>query len=352
MAAAIPESEDEQRASFLPDMCGVRAIFGVVITGELLAIVLSLIVGGVGPGALERLSFLSLFIQWIGISAAAVLCTSRRLIARLPEAWGAVASYLLILLVVYVLSEVALGLINPLAPGTPFISLARPDFLIRTLGISAIVAALVLRYFFVQHHWRLRIVSEAAARLEALQARIRPHFLFNCMNTIASLTRSDPIAAEKAIEDLSDLFRASMARTRTMASFDEELALVHGYLNIEKLRLGERLQTRFSLDTVPPAAQIPLLTLQPLVENAIYHGIEPLKAGGIIEISIACTSDAIEIQVVNPVAEVADAHRQGNRLAQENIRQRLHAQFGEHGGLEVHRDDRHYRAIVRLPLGI
>jgi len=346
----MEDSENGRRATFLPDMCGVRALFGVVIVGELLAIALTLSGSEPGAAALDRFSLLSLFIQWVGLSAAAALCLLRDLIGRLPETLAAVASYLLILFVVYCVSEIAWWVINPLAADVPLIRLGRGDFLIRTLGISAIVGALVLRYFFVQHHWKLRMVSEAEARLEALNARIRPHFLFNCMNTIASLTRTDPVGAERAIEDLSDLFRASMAEARTLATFAEEVELVRGYLNIETLRLGPRLRTEWDIDDIPGTTPIPLLTLQPLVENAIYHGIEPLRDGGVIEITARRHDALLEITIVNPLTQATSPRRHGNRLAQENVRQRLRAQFGLRGGLDIRADHGKYQVIVTVPM--
>jgi two-component system, LytTR family, sensor histidine kinase AlgZ len=341
---------DSKRVSFLPDLCGVRALFGVVVIGELLAIVLTLVGGGIAAPALERLSLISLFTQWIGLSAAAVLCLSRRWLERLPETLAALVSYLMILIVVYVISELAWWVINPIAGIEPVIDLERADFLVRSLGISAIVGALVLRYFYVQHHWKQRIVSEAQARLEALQARIRPHFLFNCMNTIASLTRSDPRAAERAVEDLADLFRASMGENRSLVTFDEEIELVRGYLNIEALRLGPRLKTEWQIEGLPSSGRIPPLTLQPLVENAIYHGIEPLRTGGVIEISGACDDRCVRISIVNPVTSATSPHHRGNRLAQENVKQRLIAHFGERGGLEIDAKDDRYRVTVTVPM--
>jgi len=338
-----------QSGTFLPDMCGVRALFGVVIIGELLAVVLTLAASGTNAGALERLSMMSLFIQWIGLSAAASLCLSRRLLARLPDTAAALVGYLLILMVVYLICEVVWWVINPLSVGTPLVSVSRGDFLVRVLGTSAIVGALVLRYFFVQHHSKQRMVSEAEARLDALQARIRPHFLFNCMNTIASLTRSEPAAAERAIEDLSDLFRASMAEARTLVSFEEEFDLVRGYLNIEALRLGERLRTQWDIAAIPEAVRIPLLTFQPLVENAIYHGIEPLPEGGIIEIRATCEEDCIAVVVSNPLSEAKTPHQSGNRLAQDNVRQRLEAHFGPRGRLDIDTRDGGYYATVTVP---
>ncbi len=343
-------AENNQRATFLPDLCGVRALFGVVVIGELLAVILTLVGSGITTAALDRLSLISLFTQWIGLSATAALCLSRRWIERLPERFAATAGYVVILLVVYLISELAWSVINPLTGVDPVINLERVDFLVRTLGVSAIVAALVLRYFYLQHHWKQRTISEAQARLEALQARIRPHFLFNCMNTIASLTRTDPRAAERAVEDLADLFRASMGEARSLVTFDEEFDLVRGYLNIEVSRLGPRLQTQWDIDALPALGKIPLLTLQPLVENAIYHGIEPLRDGGVIEISAICEDGCAKISIVNPVTSATSSHHQGNRLAQENVRQRLVAHFGERGGLEIKETKDKYRVTVSIPM--
>ncbi len=346
----MTNADDTQRTTFLPDLCGVRALFGVVIIGELLAVVLTLVGSGIAANMLDRLSLISLFIQWIGLSAAAALCLLRHWIGRLPETLSALASYLVILLVVYLISELAWWVVNPLAGVAPIIEIGHSDFLTRTLGISAIVGALALRYFFVQHHWKLRTVSEARARLEALQARIRPHFLFNCMNTIASLTRTDPNAAEQAVEDLADLFRASMGEGHSLVTFEAEFELVRGYLNIESLRLGQRLKTKWNIEALPSSGRIPLLTLQPLVENAIYHGIEPLRDGGVIEISAACADGCVVISIVNPVTKGTSPHHQGNRLAQENVEQRLLAHFGSRGGLEIDARDGKYRVTVTVPM--
>ena len=342
--------DSDRHALFLPDLCGVRALFSVVVIGELLAVMLTLVSSGISPSTLEQLSLVSMFTQWIGMSAAAALCWTRGWLERLTETGAALMSYLLILLVAYMVSEIAWWVINPRSGIDPIIGLEHTDFLARTLGISAIVGALVLRYFYVQHHWKLRTVSEAQARLEALQARIRPHFLFNCMNTIASLTRTDPVAAERAVEDLADLFRASMGEARSLFAFEEEFALVRGYLNIEALRLGARLRTKWDIESIPVSGRIPLLTLQPLVENAIYHGIEPLADGGLIEISAVCADGHICVSIDNPVTTTTTRHHHGNRLAQENVSQRLLAHFGDRGGLEIHEQDDRYRVTVTVPM--
>jgi len=221
-------------------------------------------------------------------------------------------------------------------------------FVLRNLGIGAIVSALALRYFYIQHHSRQRMLAESEARFAALQARIRPHFLFNSMNTIASLTRSDATAAEAAIEDLADLFRASLGDGRKMIPLREELDLTRRYLRMEELRLGPRLRVQWEVAALPDDAQIPPLTLQPLVENAIYHGIERLAEGGTVTIRGQIEGELITLGVTNPVV-AGSQQRAGNRVAVDNIRQRLAFHFGESARLSCAPEDGHYRAAITLP---
>ena len=188
-----------EESHFLPDLCGLRPLFVIVVVGELIAITLVLALYGTRAMALEEFALISLLTQWLGLSAAAVLCVSRRYLMRFSENAAIVVSYCLMMLAFATVAELAWQ-VSAIVGGA-IITIGHHDFLVRVLAIGAIVTALVLRYFYLQHHWRLRTISEAGARLEALQARIRPHFLFNCMNTIASLTRTDPASAEKAIED-------------------------------------------------------------------------------------------------------------------------------------------------------
>lgn len=284
-------------AVFLPDLCGVTALFVVVVVSELVALVVVVGGDGFGPRFVNDLALLSLYTQWLGLSSAAMLCFARKPLNGLNERAIATFSYLLILAVTYAVAELAWWVVNPVVGAGALIKLSHGDLILRTVLISAVVAALVLRYFYVQFHWKHRIASEAQARLEALQARIRPHFFFNCMNSIASLTRSDPALAERAVEDLADLFRASFTDAQAPVPFAEEIAFVERYLNIERLRLGDRLAVKWSIAALPPGARLPLLSLQPIVENAIYHGIEPASGGGSIGISASMVNNRLLVEV-------------------------------------------------------
>lgn len=341
---------DSLEHSFLPDLCGVRPLFAVVIIGELLVFMLVVVRAGFSDVALHELALLSLYVQWIGMSAAAALCVSRRWLSRLGERAAAALSYGLVMAIAAAVCGLATLIIYPQSGDDALVALDVRDFWLRTLSISAIVAALVLRYFYVQHQWKQRTAAAASARLQALQARIRPHFLFNCMNTIASLTRSDAARAERAIEDLADLFRASLSDARHLVTLASECELVRRYLAIEGLRLGPRLAVEWATEDLPDGARIPPLTLQPLVENAIYHGIEPSPAGGVIRIEGRRDGEMLSIEISNPVPPTGGRDG-GNRIAQENVRQRLSAHFGARGRLEVERDrDGHYRARVTWPV--
>lgn len=337
-------------AVFLPDLCGLTALFVVAVVSELVAVIV--VVGGYGFGAafINELALVSLYTQWLGLSAAAALCLARRPLNGLSEPTIALVSYVIVLAVTYLVAELAWWVVNPLVGEGALIKVSRGELILRTVSISAVVAALMLRYFYVQFHWQHRISSEAQARLEALQARIRPHFFFNCMNSIASLTRSDPALAERAVEDMADLFRASFADAQAPVAFSEELAFVERYLSIEKLRLGERLQVDWQLETLPAGARIPLLSLQPIVENAIYHGIEPARDGGTIEIRARSGDGRFLIEVVNPASDDGDTHHQGNRIALENVRLRLRAHFGDRAVLGSERRDGRYHVRLEVPL--
>ena len=164
------------------------------------------------------------------------------------------------------------------------------------------VTALALRYFYVTHEWRHNVELQAKARVHALQARIRPHFLFNSMNTIAALTRSNPARAEEAVQDLADLFRANLNEKRNQISLAEEIDVARTYQRMEQLRLGDRLHVDWKIDSLPTDALVPGLTLQPLLENAIYHGVEPRPDGGVVTVTGEFNKGMITIVVTQPGA--------------------------------------------------
>ncbi len=335
---------------FLPSFCDVRLVFAVVVIAELLAFILTLVSPGVVDSPWVNLGLISIFMQWIALTSAALLCICRPMLARLGNTVAALVSYMLVLLVTAFISEVAFWIMVTSTIFPDFGTEQHAVFLLRNLIISTVVAAIVLRYLYVQFQWRQQLKAEARARIQALQARIRPHFLFNSLNTIAALTRMSPELAESAIEDLSDLFRASLNSSHQQSTFADEVALAQHYLNIENLRLGERLTVQWDIGQVPQHVSVPPLILQPLLENAIYHGIERLPDGGTITVEGGSNGKQVEIIISNPVPEQeTGGQREGNRIAQENIRQRLQIAFGEQSALLTSLQHSVYKVVLKFP---
>ena len=211
---------------------------------------------------------------------------------------------------------------------------------------ALILVGLLAAYF----NLRARAFSPALAeaRLQALQARIRPHFLFNSLNAVLSLMRRDGRRAETAIEDLAELFRAVMADPRQTVPLADEIALCRQYLNLELLRLGDRLAVDWNLGEGAGAVLVPAMVLQPLVENAVYHGIEPGIERGVIEIAARIAGDRLRIELSNPY-HPEHQHRQGNRMALDNIRERLQLHFDIEAEFESRVEGERYRIVIVIP---
>jgi two-component system sensor histidine kinase AlgZ len=216
------------------------------------------------------------------------------------------------------------------------------------VALAALVTAAAFRYFYVQAQWQRQIRAQARAQVSALQARIRPHFLFNSMNTIASLIRSQPVAAERAVEDLADLFRAALKAGDEPSPLGVEIELVRRYLDIEQLRLGSRLKVEWDIAGLPEDVPIPALLLQPLIENAVHHGIQPLPEGGVVTIVARTEPERVVISIRNPCAPVA-ARGEGNRMALGNIRQRLAYHYGNRAALEMEQGRDYYFCRLSIP---
>nr|WP_302473491.1 histidine kinase [Thalassolituus sp.] len=205
-----------------------------------------------------------------------------------------------------------------------------------------------MRYFYVQSQWRLQIQAELRARLAALQANIRPHFFFNTLNTVASLIVIDPEKAEYMLLELAQLFRAVLRGTEETTPLSEEIKLGQGYLDIEQTRLGERMQVEWELPHVLPDIRVPQLILQPLLENAVYHGIQPVVEQGDIRVSLAQMDKGWLLQISNSKSSES-VESSGNRIAHQNIRARLEALFGEGATLNVEDEGHRYEARILIP---
>jgi two-component system, LytTR family, sensor histidine kinase AlgZ len=329
---------------FIGDLCSAASLLMLVLLSELLAVAYTVLITGVADFDFLTLAYASLFLLWASLGGAALLCRLRPLLARLSMGASAGCSFAVCLVWVGLL-----GLFSQyLAAATAGRELDW-RWLLDTLVVACIVIGIGLRYAYLSHQLRLRQQSALNAELDALQARIRPHFLFNTLNSISSLIASDSEKAEQAVADLATLFRANLGNAARMVSWSEEKALCESYLRIERLRLGSRLQVDWREHGDVSGAQVPSLILQPLLENAIVHGIQVLPEGGALTIDVAENAGQLVIRVRNPLPDQAGGG--GSGIATDNIVMRLQALYGGQASLaeQIGSAEAEYVACLRLP---
>jgi len=221
------------------------------------------------------------------------------------------------------------------------------DSLLKHLLLSLITTAVLIAYFRL----RMRALSPAIAeaRLQALQARIRPHFLFNSLNGVLSLVRRDPERAEEALHDMADLFRVLMRDNRDLAPLADEVELCRAYLELEKLRLGDRLVVEWNVKSMPADALVPPLVIQPICENAVYHGIEPSSQPGTVSVNIFLSKGEVHAVLRNPYLSTSGNHHSGNKMALDNVRERLALHFDAEASLESRVLEHAYEVHIRMP---
>jgi len=222
-----------------------------------------------------------------------------------------------------------------------------PVGLARMLVLTALASALMLAY--LRLHMRAYSPALGEARLQALQARIRPHFLFNSLNAVLSLIRHDPRRAERTLEDLADLFRALMSDGRSLVRLADEINLIERYAAIEQLRLGDRLRMSWDLDSAPMDAMLPALVLQPLLENAVYHGVEPGTGVGDILVRVERRGNRVLVRIENPWLQPGTQTRAGNHMALDNIRERLMLFFDDEARLDARVEGTRYQVDIDIP---
>ena len=320
----------------LPDLRNLGVQLRVLVLANAMAVVAATLRANTLENIWLQLLEISAALQPLLLAAMVMLFAVHRWLARLPYRSGVIMTFLLVLALATLLQVVATRLFGPDAAP----SLARLWF------FSVVVTGALLAYFNLRGRALSPAITEA--RLQALQARIRPHFLFNSLNAVLSLMRSNPQRAETALEDLADLFRVLMADNRQLVPLEGELALCRQYLALEQLRLGERLQLAWHVDKLPADALVPPLVLQPLLENAVYHGIEPAEEGGEISINIYRSGNQVHLVLGNPY-DAAGSHHGGNRMALSNIRERLALHFDAEAQLLIKSTDKQYQVHIVIP---
>lgn len=347
MAKSTPQEEH-----FLPDLGSFGLAIRIFVLAVMIAIVITIARNNhLDAQAWEELTLMTLFVSVIALFGLLLLRFMGPYIGRLTPIWGSAAVLLVMMAAIVIGIELLLfGLYH-----LKLIAVRWPDWhlsaLARSLLIGVIIGGFGLRYMILAHRSEKDAKSEQESRMQALQSRIRPHFLFNSMNSIASLTRSDPARAEAALQDLADLFRVLLADARKLVPISAEREISRQYLEIEKLRLGDRLKVTWNVNNVPRSAMIPALTLQPLLENAIYHGIEPRFSGGTVKIELWGEGETLNVMITNPLPEVRKQdHHRGNKIAMDNIRQRLTSHFGTAASMQSFEEAEHFHVKLKLPI--
>ena len=331
----MPSIRQNAYPDVLPDFRNLAVMARVLVAVNGLALAGALYATNAFALAFDRFIYAAAFLEPLLLVELVVLFAASASLGRLRYWVGCAVVVAIVTLVAGIYHGAVRAFVGEAVPSLP-----------RTLALSVLAAASLLAYFHL--HTKAFSPALAEARLQALQARIRPHFLFNSLNAVLALIRRDPKRAERALENLADLFRTLMADARQFVRLADEIALLERYADIEQLRLGERLRITWELDASPSDALLPPMVLQPLLENAVYHGVEPGTGAGDVLVRIERRGDRVHAAIENPYVE-AGGQRAGNRMALENIRERLALFFDAEARLETRIGNGRYRVDIEIP---
>lgn len=327
----------------IPNLCKNSSVFLTLLVAVLLALILTLL--RASAFSFEYFSLASMYLIWLSLGSLSILCLLRKHFNQWQPIMAALASITVFLLVFLLIELVSAWIF--LDPGSQSFALA-DEFLNRALAVLC-AAFFLVSFFSLLHTLDRGAQSESQSRLQALQSRIRPHFLFNSLNTISELVSVAPDKAEQAIQSLSALFRASLDDANDQHTLEQEISLCREYLNLEKWRLGARLNYQESINVkAAKILYVPKLILQPLLENAIVHGVAVSEQGGLVELDIRETRSHLSIKVSNTKGKQTAASR-GSGLAVENIRERLFVLYDDDYYLKLRDEGSAYSVVMRLP---
>lgn len=345
---------DKDARFSLPRFSEVGVILRLLVLINVLALFSTLIsTGASGDFSWEQLFIYVFFMNSVAVSFVMIADRLRPQLVKLSPNYAILVCLMIAGAVVLVYSLTINQILVMMQ-----LKIADPSALWRStlhyLLMTLTVGGVLLHYLYIRERLVVRERAELSARLDTLQARIRPHFLFNSMNTLLSLIEMDSRRAGVVVEDLSALFRASLQSAGEVSVYDE-VVLCRRYLAIESLRLGDRLQVEWHMpdEDILKILTIPSLTLQPLLENAVVHGVEPSSSPSLITVLIEWDSREVKIVVNNPtqlrkplLSERAEA---GNQMALKNIHDRLQAQYGATARLKTHRAQDFFTAYLSYP---
>ncbi|WP_051632676.1 sensor histidine kinase [Nitrincola lacisaponensis] len=327
-----------------PPLCSSKLVLRATVLAQAVAILLAL-----APGTLEdrwfRLGLSTLFVQWVTLLSLMILCQIQKRWPHQTPKQLAILALSVLLSCTALVSLVAYGLLT----GKGWEAQVEPGlFILHNLLIAGIVGVIGLQFYLMHLERHQRIAAQSRAELDALQARIRPHFLFNSLNTTAELTRQDPEAAEQALLNLSNLFRAAL-KAGESSHLKAELELADAYLSLESWRLGSRLSVSRQIPEHLPDIPLPTLTLQPLLENAVRYGIESNPSPGTIQVQVLLSEKHLTLLIQNPLPATDAERLKGNGMAIENIRQRLALMYDDRARLTTGEVEGEYRVKLVIP---
>jgi len=344
--------DQHSQPSQLPDFGSFGVALRIILLAEMVAVITTIARNPTfDQQAWQDLNLLSAFALTLSFIMIVALKIASPLLNKMSVKLGGAAVFLILLCTTVLGTEAMIFTLYDIG----LISERWPDWhqplLIRSLIITGLISIPGLRYLILTHRSQIDAKSQQEARMQALQSRIRPHFLFNSLNSVASLTRAEPEKAEAVLHDLADLFRVLLADARKLVPISAEREISRQYLEVEKIRLGDRLQVKWNVQNIPRAAQIPALTLQPLLENAVYHGIETRFGGGTVKIDMWAENDMLNIMISNPLPDVpTKAASKGNQIAQDNIRERLLTQYGITATMQSFEEGGQYHVKIKMPI--
>jgi two-component system sensor histidine kinase AlgZ len=335
---------------WLTDFCQSLHVFVSIVIIQIVAFIYALSFLSFDVDFLQKLSILTLIAQFLGLNLLIILCKLRSFFNSLNVITGVSFLIITVIAITTLLTQI-IGYLDTQLTFNLFLNQEAINYLNFKLSITSVIIILaMIRYFYIQDQWNKQIQKLSEARLNALQARIKPHFLFNSLNSISSLIAIDADRAELAISDFSNLMRQTFTHKEKLITINEELDWVNQYLSIEKLRLDKRLQYQVTCDEKLIHTKIPILCIQPLVENAILHGIQPLEEGGKIVINIYQHDNNLIITVNNPYISVKNHGSNGNGIALANIRERLQLHYGDKATMKRKTDNGVFNIQLSIPL--
>ncbi|MGH1426784.1 MAG: sensor histidine kinase [Arenicella sp.] len=326
----------------MPQFCKNTSILIVVIAAVLISLIITLMQGE--NANITYFNLTSLYMVWLFILWAACICLIGKLkLQELPRFIACVIGCL----TTFIIYEISVQLLY-----ANFIDLWR---MLRLTAVALIFLLITLRAIQLSTIYSERSRADLKTRLSALQSKIEPHFLFNSLNTIAELTHISPEQAESAIHSLSTILRSNLKDDDAFHSAEEEVMLCEKYIELEKWRLGDRLDVLIKVSPSAKNAIIPKLIFQPVIENAIRHGIAPFKDGGTIEVAIRMSKKQLTASIINivktrdPIPEKHDKQLQGHGIAINNVRERLFVIYDDRYQIKARQSDHRYYVELSLP---